>query len=81
MDIEGIRIRFLRLIMDKNRPFFVWGRFQKGFSDNSKGLSNFHARQMKDRSFLKKKNPFNFENRSTGTIRLLSLKTTCRSCV
>ena len=57
MDIEGVRIRFLRLKMEKNRPFFYGGRFQKRFSDNPNGLSNFHARQMKDGSFLKQ-NPF-----------------------
>ena len=82
MDIEGVRIRFLRLKVDKTRPFFVWGPFSEAIiSDNPNGLSNFHARQMKDGSFLLNKTRFNFENRLTGTIRLLSLKTSCWSCV
>ena len=29
MDAEGVRIRFLRLKMDKNRQFFVWGPFSE----------------------------------------------------
>ena len=81
MDIEGLTIHFLRLKMNKNRPFFVWGPFSETIFWQSKQPFKFSRTANKRWVFFWNKTRFNFENRSTGTIRLLSLKTSCWSCV